>query len=306
VGAVFQIGLDEAGYGPLLGPLTIGAVRVDGPPGAFARALKRRDAFDSPRVDDSKVLYARGGLKAIERIALAASTLARGRTPSRVADFFDAPLEGAADHPWYGALDAPLPRAASVEEVEAAAAAFAAALGAEGARLRRAFARARLEGPLNASFIRTSCKGATHLEHMGEAMLDALVDAPDAEGSVVCDRLGGRKRYDAFLRDVFPFRPIDVVDESESSSRYVVRPKEAPLSVAFVVGGERAAPEVAVASCLAKYARELLMEAFNAHFAAIAPGIVPTAGYYEDGRRFLKDLEGRVGGGWSARLSRVR
>ena len=55
----FEIGLNEAGYGPLLGPLAIGAVRVRGPMLALKRAAaSRRKGF--PRILDSKVLY-RGG-----------------------------------------------------------------------------------------------------------------------------------------------------------------------------------------------------------------------------------------------------
>ena len=46
---------------------------------------------------------------------------------------------------------------------------------------------------------------------------------------------------------------------------------------------------VALASCLAKYARELVMDAFNAHFHARAPGLAPTAGYTTDGRRWLAE-----------------
>ena len=41
----------------------------------------------------------------------------------------------------------------------------------------------------------------------------------------------------------------------------------------------------------AKYTRELFMDAFNAYFAGRLDGLRPTAGYYEDGRRFLGEIE---------------
>ena len=52
-----------------------------------------------------------------------------------------------------------------------------------------------------------------------------------------------------------------------------------------------ATPLVALASCLAKYARETVMEGFNEYFGRLQPDLQPTAGYTTDGRRWLKDAE---------------
>ena len=48
---------------------------------------------------------------------------------------------------------------------------------------------------------------------------------------------------------------------------------------------------VALASLISKYVRELLMESFNAYWSREVPGLRPTAGYYQDGLRFLKDIQ---------------
>jgi len=303
----FEIGLDEAGYGPLLGPLAVGAVRVDGPRGAFKRALTSR-AQAMPKVADSKVLYAGKDLAALEVAALAARTLAGGGVrPKTVAEFLGFRPAGLDDHPWYGPLDAPLPRAAAPDRVDGAAEALDRALRRQGAALGSAQARVFLEGDLNARFARTGCKGAAHLEHVGDAFLAAYDGAPDLDGAVDCDRLGGRRDYEPFLRDLFPFRPIATLEEAERVSAYVVRPREREVRVRFVVEGEVASPLVALASCLAKYAREILMEAFNGYFASKAPGLTPTAGYWNDGPRFLDDLERLTGdGAWRTRLARTR
>ncbi len=50
----------------------------------------------------------------------------------------------------------------------------------------------------------------------------------------------------------------------------------------------------ALASMAAKYLRELFMESFNAFFAERIEGLKPTAGYYEDGRRFMQDVGGTL------------
>jgi hypothetical protein len=39
-----------------------------------------------------------------------------------------------------------------------------------------------------------------------------------------------------------------------------------------------------------KYLRELLMTRFRSFWLARAPEVKPTAGYFQDGRRFLRDI----------------
>jgi hypothetical protein len=50
---------------------------------------------------------------------------------------------------------------------------------------------------------------------------------------------------------------------------------------------------VAIASMLSKYIREALMRRFNAFWQRHVPGVTPTAGYYNDGNRFLQDIDTR-------------
>lgn len=261
-----------------------------------------------PNIDDSKRVFSgAGGFAALERTALSAIIAVRGAPPKRVAEFFETTPAGLLEHGWYGPLDAPLPRAADPEDVSAAAAALVRGLADEGAVLAVATAEAKLEADFNARCLRLGNKGAAHLEHMGDAMLRGLRDRPEGLGRVDCDRLGGRKDYSAFLTGLFPFRPFDVLVESDVLSRYEVRPTSGALAVSFFVGGETVSPAIALASCLAKYARELLMQAYNAHFAVLCPGISATAGYWEDGLRFLNDLVDRSGdAAWPSKLRRTR
>jgi hypothetical protein len=51
-----------------------------------------------------------------------------------------------------------------------------------------------------------------------------------------------------------------------------------------------------------------MMENFNRTFTTTYAGLRPTAGYYKDARRFLRDLEAAAGAdaGWKSRLSRRR
>ena len=46
-----------------------------------------------------------------------------------------------------------------------------------------------------------------------------------------------------------------------------------------------------LASMTSKYLREVLMESLNRYFLGMCPELKPTAGYWQDGQRFVKDLE---------------
>ena len=50
----------------------------------------------------------------------------------------------------------------------------------------------------------------------------------------------------------------------------------------------------ALASIVSKYFRELFMIAVNDFWCARVPNLRRTAGYYQDGKRFLNDISGAV------------
>ena len=62
------------------------------------------------------------------------------------------------------------------------------------------------------------------------------------------------------------------------------------IAVTFAERGEDRAFPTALASCFAKYLRELMVECINRWFCARVPGLQPTAGYFVDGHRFLDEL----------------
>ena len=61
------------------------------------------------------------------------------------------------------------------------------------------------------------------------------------------------------------------------------------------VDSEREHLPAAYASMAAKYLRELLMMRYQAYWRTLAPEVRPTAGYYADGRRFLREIEPYLG-----------
>ena len=62
------------------------------------------------------------------------------------------------------------------------------------------------------------------------------------------------------------------------------------MKISFAARGEDRSFPTALASCTAKYVRQLMMVMVNDWFAERIPDLKRTAGYYVDGNRFLQDI----------------
>ena len=265
---MLHAGIDEAGYGPTLGPL------------AIARAMAHVDseepwpAFVGTGVADSKQVHTPGDLAPLERVALAGITWLSGFQPDTAADVFA--LLGEAStlrtSAWWmaGADDLRLPVAAGTVPVWQVPGVTPA--GIAGALIQPLAYNAWVRSGRN--------KAALELHHVGRLL--AQVPAP---GRVVIDRLGGRRYYGAWLSEVRGVL-VETVEETAQAGRYQVD----GLTVEILVGGEAASPLTALASCIAKYARELHMLLLNRAWGGRMPWLKPTAGYPEDAKRWLHQI----------------
>lgn len=263
-------GIDEAGYGPTLGPLAVVGVCVE----ADAADLGR--AFAGTGVRDSKALHKPGNLAPLEQVALGGLTWLLGRQPRTAAEVFTALGECDEDRaqPWQHGADAmTLPLSAS--NIPTWSLKGVRPIGVRGSLIHA--------GAYN-RFITTSGNKADLELHAVRCLLGWLGEV--APATVVVDRLGGRRFYRDALQAVWPDTEIAILEEAAETSRYDVAGRQ----VAFLVGGEDASPLTALASCIAKYARELHMVLFNRHWCSAVPGLAPTAGYPEDARRWLTAL----------------
>jgi ribonuclease HII len=308
-------GVDEAGLGPLLGPLTIGYSAFRVPPGTSDLWHALADVVDAePRkldpkllVADSKVVFMRNarGARRLERTALAflaqadpsrahatdgASLLKR---TTQTAERHDA-LESEA---WFPHLPETLPRAVERDALASDVASLGVALSRANVSLCSAGVRVLPVSDLNASFARTENKSLTHWETSAVVLRYLWEKYAHESLDVLVDRHGGRMRYARLLRDTFPECSVDVVSELPARSEYELFGHAmdggiAPsMRIAFAERAESASFAVALSSCLAKYVRETCMHAFNAYFASLQPGLKPTAGYTTDGRRWIDDAQ---------------
>jgi hypothetical protein len=302
-------GIDEAGYGPQLGPLVVAGIAfhcpAEMPRGdlwtVLREAVVRRARGSDGRliVNDSKLVYSPAkGLKRLEEGVLAFLQAGGRKAPSRGAELLEL-IEGGRSagtqvHPWFeGAAGLSLPLATNASALDSKAAALTETMSAAGVRLASARAAVTLPAEFNRVVARTRNKSLLLFQKAGLVLQELWRAAGPGQSRVLIDKHGGRARYRKLLLDAFPHCRCDILEEGPGRSAYRVadpRLGDRELLIAFQEEGDRHAFPTALASMAAKYVRELYMTAFNAYWQQRMEGLRPTAGYFTDARRFLKDI----------------
>ncbi|MBN1834970.1 MAG: hypothetical protein JW820_03910 [Spirochaetales bacterium] len=318
-------GIDEAGYGPILGPLVIvrSVFRVESmepggaPPclwGLLPQLLCRRIretgsegtrsrtrtlSLDCGRIpiNDSKLLYSlAAGLQHLERGVLA---LLPGPydPPADAAELLDRlafdPDSRLATLPWYAeaAGETRLPVQASAAELPVLREAFRRESAGAGLRAEELSAAVVFEDRFNRLVGETRSKALCAWRFVA-GHLAALWERFGEQGPyVVVDRQGGRRAYGPLLAGLFARTRVEILAEEPEVSRYRLTGPGRRMQLEFRVQAEAAHLPVALASMAAKYVRELLMLRFQRYWTRLAPEVRPTAGYFADGTRFLREIE---------------
>ncbi len=279
------IGIDEAGYGPNLGPFVMTAVacrvsQASARPDlweVFHDVARRHCDPDDHRfvVADSKLVYAPGcGLGCLEKTVMAALPVCG---PSTLADLVDLVSsdchQGLRREVWYDGTT-PVPLA--------------------GGELHRGPIRAAIVCPaaFNAQLDRWGTKGAV----LASSLVQLLRTLPcDGEPTTVfIDKHGGRNSYSALLQPAFDDGLVMARIEGSQRSTYEVLDGTRPVEITFEPRADANHFCVALASMVSKYIRELLMLEFNRFWQAKIPGLKQTAGYPLDAKRFWADIRGTV------------
>lgn len=113
---------------------------------------------------------------------------------------------------------------------------------------------------------------------------------------IVVDRQGGRVNYQQELMRMLPGFELSVIRQDEKMSSYELTGSGRVMRIHFCIKADTKYLPVCLASMTSKYLREVLMESLNAFFCAMCEGLKPTAGYWQDGQRFVKDLHTLIPG----------
>jgi ribonuclease HII len=302
---VIIAGIDEAGYGPLLGPLVVSCTTFEVPTrkaqvdlwDALRASVSERGRSGEARlvVADSKRVYCPGsGLDRLERAVLAFVRLSGPLPPdarnllSRLTGGLPA---GLAAHPWYDPAGLRLPIDCDPMEIATQTNALRADLRKQGMRFLRVCSQVLLEGEFNELVGKTDNK-ARLLWTLTARLIDRLIASAGRASKVRIwvDKQGARNLYAQPLMLAFPAARLRILVESPECSDYELCWPNRQVRVGFAARGEEGHLPVALASMVSKYVRELLMTSFNHYWTRRVSGLAPTAGYYKDGLRFLDQI----------------
>lgn len=312
-------GIDEAGYGPLLGPLVVGAsaFRFSAPaasasssPDTLPNLWQLLSSVVSPTRDrsgrklhiaDSKLVHSGAhGLAALEKGVLAFAA-ASNLTPTSLDDLISAVDPSApahlAAHPWYPspvppATPEPFPLSISPALLATTINPLRLALTQTSLQPLPLHARILPEAHYNHLVSKTRNKSSVLFSSVASLLHTLMESFAHEPGGlhITCDRQGGREHYVAPLQSMFPDWHISILLETPSHARYELTRGPARTIIEFREKGESASLPTALASMLCKYLRESLMSRFNRYWQSHLPTLTPTAGYYTDGMRFLSDI----------------
>lgn len=299
------IGVDEAGYGPNLGPFVMSAVACRLPKKHGTADLwqllgeavrKSTDGDDGDFrlvVDDSKRVYSPArGLDDLERSVLgclgaeswhaALGDYAGWACPDCLADL--------RDEAWFRG-DWPMPVVVPRDELEPAAELFDKACSGAGEMCWLVRSVVVCAPRFNAVSDRASSKAAVLADSLGKLLHWALATFPGDDGlAFFVDKHGGRNSYAASLQHFLSDGIVTVRTEGALRSSYRVDGLSRPVELTFQPRADQEHFCVALASMASKYLRELLMLEFNRFWGEQVPGVKPTAGYPGDSARFYEAI----------------
>jgi ribonuclease HII len=295
------LGIDEAGYGPNLGPFVMSAVACRLPDertggclwSLLAPAVRRGGDKKDDRVlvDDSKVVYAGArGLAGLERgvfALLGLPALSLGELIDRLCPDDRPEL---AREAWFRG-DGLLPG-----DVDLAALAGPCGRFAEACRQAEVGdwvvqSAVVCPGRFNAVVEQAGSKGAVLADSFMRLLRAGAAQTAGPEPlTVFIDKQGGRNTYAAQVQHALPGSVVLAVEESMQRSHYQVHGLGRDVRLTFQPRADAEHFCVALASMVSKYLRELLMAEFNRFWQNHVPGLAPTAGYPGDAPRFLEAI----------------
>lgn len=298
------VGIDEAGFGPILGPLVVSSAAF-----AIGDKLLKADLWQTLAksvsqsrkhcsgrlvIADSKKVYSRAlGIKHLRRTVLACLQILN----AQLATLTELLQSIAPDlpprlrtYPWYENADAHQLNAAG-DDIAIAANLFKTDLRANRIELLALNSQC-LDVAFYNKLVASAKNKSTVLFNTTARLIQAAFECFGCDNlHIILDRQGGRSHYRKNLALMFPDTHLKIIRETNKLSSYELADAKRKMRLHFAVGADSRFLPVALASMLSKYLRELLIEDINRFFLAHHNELKPTAGYYKDGRRFIREIK---------------
>jgi ribonuclease HII len=293
-------GMDEAGYGPVLGPMIVTVVAFDVPDEkahcSLWDLLKDGVSGDLKNrkhrlcIRDSKKLYnARIGLKLLEEAVLSflwSKSLQIFSFRQLLDTLACTPTEILTRYPWYAGKDYALPVTSNIPSIINYTDLIRCVL--KGNNVQFSYVNSSVLTVLEFNEqVRLFGNKSTVLFNSCSKLISGLWNVCGGNIHLTIDKQGGRSNYSHLLQKHFPSKEIKILNESGKISTYRVLDANKTMELSFAEKGEDKSMAAALASIFSKYIRELFMLLENQYWLQIMPELKPTAGYYEDAQRFL-------------------
>ncbi len=297
-------GIDEAGYGPLLGPLVVSASAFSIPDSLLKAdlwqllkksiAYQRRHLAGRLLITDSKKAYSRkSGIGHIQKTTLAMLRIL-GAESADLNDLltFLCPdcLERLRTYPWYS-NGQPVPFTTDHADIKIASDVFVSDMTRHGIKLLSVQTRCLDVGHYNKLVAVVNNKAGVLFSTTTSLIKSIWDGCRDPNIQIIVDRQGGRSHYRRNLQRMFPCLELTIISESNKASSYELKNDRRKMRIHFVTKADQKYLPVCLASMVSKYVRELLVERINHYFLSHHAELKPTAGYWKDGQRFIADIK---------------
>jgi len=304
---VVLVGIDEAGFGPILGPLVVSSSTFLLPHHFLTADLwqilrksvgsRRKHLAGRLLITDSKKAFNKSlGTKHLKRTTLACLRCL-GKKPATLTELLKllCPdcLERLEAYPWYrdaGSYEI----LADETDTAIASAVLGEDFAANGIELLELKSYCLDVAYYNKMVSSVKNKASVLFTTTSQLIKNAFDNFAGDVLQIIVDRQGGRVRYRRILQRMFPAMELKILRESPAVSSYELQADGKQMRLHFAVDADERFFTVSLASMLSKYLRELLIDNINRYFISHCVQLRPTAGYWKDGLRFIEDLKKNI------------
>lgn len=301
---VILAGIDEAGFGPILGPLVVSSSTFSLPHNLLtsdlwqvlkkSAASKRRHLAGRLLIADSKKAHSKSlGVKHLQRTVLAALKCL-GEEPATLTELLKVLCPDCigrlSEYPWYKQATEQMILADAADKTIASSV-LNDDLKANGIKLLQLRSCCLDVAYYNKMVGNVRNKASVLFTATSQLIKNAFDNFAGDDLQIMIDRQGGRVHYRKALQLMFPDMKLKILRESPQNSSYELQRNGRFMRLHFAVGADDRYLPVSLASMVSKYLRELLVYNINRYFTGFGTDLKPTAGYWKDGLRFIKEIK---------------